>query len=334
VWFIWVGYTIYNERFESAGLENRLFTFVLMIPVIFLAVFGQDHLEESFVGYAVSYAAAKTVIILLWLRASWHVPAFRPVGYRYAGGFAVAVALALLATGLEGSVRYAVFGLAVLIDVATPFTTVQQQAALPRFSTSKLPERYGLFVIIVLGETVVALVGGLADQSPVTAGLAVEAVLGVAFVFAVWWLYFDFVARRPPRRAARSAIAWGYLHLPLVMAVVAAGAGIENVLVSEGVLSVEVRAIVAAATGVLLVAMGVLELTLERAVDEPTHLRLSSWIKYGVGAIAALVAVLPISSPTVLLVVLLALMAVPAAYGVWVWFLHPAADPPVASPNV
>lgn len=327
VWFIWVGFTIYNERFESSGLENRLFTFALMIPVIFLAAYGSSVLEASFVGFGVAYAAAKAVIILLWLRASWHVPAFRPVGYRYATGFAIAIALALLSTTFGGAVRLVLFGVAVIIDIATPFFTVRQQAALPRFSTSKLPERYGLFVIIVLGEIVVALVGGLSQQTSLTVGLAVDAVLGVAVVFAVWWLYFDFVARRPPRAGSRSAIAWGYLHLPFVMAVVSMGAGIENVLVAEGAMSSEVRVLIAAAAGALLVTLGLLELTLERYVDEPTHPWLSPGIKILVGLAAATGTGLPFASPTVLLVALLLSLAIPAVYGAWVWFAQPADAP-------
>ena len=96
---------------------------------------------------------------------------------------------------------------AVAIEVLTPSTTIPHQSRLPLLSTSKFPERFGLFTIIVLGEAIVGVINGLSevhDETHFTAPTMTAGVLGLAIVFGLWWIYFDFVARRPPgRRSGR-----------------------------------------------------------------------------------------------------------------------------------
>ena len=53
-----------------------------------------------------------------------------------------------------------------------------------------LTERHGLFIILAIGESVVAIGVGAAQQ-PISAPLLVAAILGVAAAVGLWWLYFD-----------------------------------------------------------------------------------------------------------------------------------------------
>jgi low temperature requirement protein LtrA len=90
--------------------------------------------------------------------------------------------------------------------------------------TGSLVERFGLFVIIVLGEVVVGVVDGLsaAERGGRTIVVGMLA-LGIGFGF--WWTYFDFIGERLSRNTARSLVGWLMGHLPLTLAIAAAGAG-------------------------------------------------------------------------------------------------------------
>ena len=55
VFWVWNGFTYYAERFESDGLENRLFAFLAIVPVAGLAVFGEEGLDATYVGFALAY---------------------------------------------------------------------------------------------------------------------------------------------------------------------------------------------------------------------------------------------------------------------------------------
>ncbi|MCP4365962.1 MAG: low temperature requirement protein A [Planctomycetes bacterium] len=324
IWWIWIGYTYYNERFESYGLEQRFFTFLLMLPIIGLAFFGHHGIEKGFSGFVFSYAAARAVLIAVWLRATLYVLAFRPVGIPFIIGCIISLVLTLIAALIDNKLfAYCLFGIAIALDVLTPLATSGKQAKLPRLSTTKLPERFGLFVIVVLGEMVVGVVNGLADVTVEQLSLLLfcETALAVVLGVGLWWIYFDFIGRRPPVKGIALRFAWSYLHLPLVMAIVATGASISSVIGGTEEFSGELRQIIASAVGVFLFAVACLETTLHRQDGEPTHKYFSPLSKLLAGFLSLAAGWADIINDFFsLLLVLLALLSCQVVYGVWVWF--------------
>ena len=103
-------------------------------------------------------------------------------------------------------------------------------------------ERYGLFIILAIGESVVAIGVGAAGQ-PISTPLLVAGVLGIAAALCLWWLYFDVVSRAAEDRLrdaqgqvrVRMAIeAYTYGHFPIVAGIVVGAVGVEGVLAHAG----------------------------------------------------------------------------------------------------
>lgn len=325
VWWVWIGGSFYNARFETEDLSYRLLTFAQMLPVAAMAVFVHDAMGQTSVAFALAYGAARLLITGLWLRGGIHVPLMRPITNRYAIGFSVSIVLFIISIFVPPPWRFVLWGLGLTIDLVTPVTTLHLQARLPRLSNSKLPERFGLFVIIVLGEAIIGVVRGVAQGSELTPLVSLTGVLGMALAFGLWWVYFDFVARRIPKPNVWYMLTWGYLHLPLVMGIAAVGAGVSNAL-AQGGLSLDVanHRLLAAAVAVVLLTIGGLELTLRRTDDEPTDTRISVGLKVGAGLVASGLGAwgVALSSPAFLLT-LIALVAAQMVYGAYVWFHQP-----------
>ena len=197
--------------------------------------------------------------------------------------------------------------------------------------------------MIVLGESVNGVINGLSTlngQHRLSNLSLVAGALGITIGFGLWWVYFDFIARRPSRRSLGSTLSWVYLHLAAVAAITVTGAGI-SVAILEGVggaLTDSARFLVAGGLGGALVAIGCLETTLDRAEDEPTHPIASPALKIGGGLAAAVVGCLPLGWDMVsLLAFLLAVLVGQATYGAVVWFRrHPIpapADDPAVRPG-
>jgi low temperature requirement protein LtrA len=105
-------------------------------------------------------------------------------------------------------------------------------------SVGHLTERHGLFMILAIGESVVAIGVGAAQQ-PISAPLLLGAILGVAVAVCLWWLYFDVVSlaaehrlleARGQARVDLAVEAYTYGHFPLVAGIVLAALGVEGVL--------------------------------------------------------------------------------------------------------
>lgn len=107
VWWVWMGGTFYVERFESRGVENRLFFFLMMVSVAGLALFAGEAMGKDANYFAASYVFARALIYVLWLRGSWHNAIFRPVGRIYARGLAIGLLIWLASMFVDGAPKYA-----------------------------------------------------------------------------------------------------------------------------------------------------------------------------------------------------------------------------------
>jgi low temperature requirement protein LtrA len=121
------------------------------------------------------------------------------------------------------------FGILALADIAVPVWAERAAGGPTTFHPHHIAERYGLFTIIVLGESVaaatVAVRGALDEGSDHTGALLRLAAAGLVIVFALWWLYFDRSAHAL-MATLRSSFLWGYGHYFIFAAAAAVGAGL------------------------------------------------------------------------------------------------------------
>ena len=116
---------------------------------------------------------------------------------------------------------------AYLAGFAAVILTVAPTRAAALTVTDSLTERFGAFIIIVLGETLTGVVGGLASQ-PVSALTLAVGLVAVVVGFGAWWTYFDFAGQRQPRPEPVPTVQWMLGHLPLTAAVAAMGAAMVS----------------------------------------------------------------------------------------------------------
>ncbi|WP_158620072.1 low temperature requirement protein A [Corallococcus sicarius] len=225
VWWSWIGVTIYEDRFDADDTADRLLLALQMLGVAALAVQIHDGVGVNAPGLALAYCGLRLLLILLYARAWRHIPEARPLAARYMAGFSLALLPWLASVFVPPPLRFCLWAAGIAIDLLTPLTARPLQGALP-LSSSHMPERFGLFTIIVLGESVAAVVGGVAGQHWAATSV-LTAVLSFVFAFAMGWLYFDNVKHATVNPGRRSAHAWVYTHLLLMMGLTASGAGAE-----------------------------------------------------------------------------------------------------------
>jgi low temperature requirement protein LtrA len=142
--------------------------------------------------------------------------------------------MALLVAGAvaHGGLRTALWAAAALIDYAGPaWLTRERLRGLQRVAVAHFAERYGLFIIICLGESIVSIGVG-AGRQHLDAGLAAVVALGALIVVAMWWAYFDRAAARAEARLREhgdpvlaAADAYSYLHLLIVAGIIVFAVG-------------------------------------------------------------------------------------------------------------
>ncbi|MGB7087772.1 MAG: low temperature requirement protein A [Phormidesmis sp.] len=235
LWWAWIGTTFYSNRFDSDDTIRRVMMGLQMLAIAALAVNIHHAWGESSLGFAISYIVSRVLLIVEYLRAAKHIPQARALIYPMTMGFTVGAALWIVSLWLPVPGRFWLWAAGLLVDFATPLLAANAQRQLPPHA-EHLPERFGLFTIIVLGEAVIAVVNGVSEMSWTPNGV-LSAVLSFVVAFSLWWLYFENSlgkAIEKARNTGRLLIlqVWLYGHLPLVIGLAAAGIGVEHVLLS------------------------------------------------------------------------------------------------------
>lgn len=266
VWWAWIGHTFYLTRFDSDDLVHRLLTMVQIVAVASLIVHLPSALGESSNGFALSYAALRSILVLEYWRAGKHNQPIRPLVNRYMIGFGSAAALWVVSTFMPLPQRFIVWYLAIAVDFFAPLTAGALHFKFPPH-LAHLPERFGLFTIIMLGEAIVRIVMGIRPEHLNTMS-AVAALMGLIIIFTLWWGYFDGVKGAETRHLTerdhvRAYQQWLYAHLPLTLAIASVAVGIQRVmrLPTSEMLSFQEAGILSASVGVCMLSLNTIFLS-------------------------------------------------------------------------
>ncbi|MEL6927145.1 MAG: low temperature requirement protein A [Cyanobacteria bacterium J06600_6] len=232
VWWCWIGATFYDTRFDNDGLVDRLITLVQMAIAASLAANIHHGLSSSSMGFALSYMAFRGVLICQYIHAGYHVPEARPLTTWFALGFSLSLLFWLASAFVPTPWRFGLWGLGLIVDFGTPLTAGTKVVKVPP-NMAHTTERIGLFTIIVLGESIVAVVGGVSEIDWTPNSIAI-ALLGLSIAFSFWWMYFDTVDESPLHAMRQGkmkiALTWLYSHLPLAIGLTATGVGVEKMI--------------------------------------------------------------------------------------------------------
>ena len=230
VWWSWMIFTWYATGFDNDDVPFRVTLLAAMLAMLGLAAsVGEVGVEaDASVSFVIAYASMRVLMTGLFLRARRHVPAnLRPFTAYYAAGNALGAAIWLSSLLVPAPACYAVWALGLFVELLGPILAVRTMSN-PRmsFHPRHIAERYGLFTIIVLGESVLAVTVGTADTDWQPAAV-LTAVLGFVVAACVWWLYFDHVGSEGIELGPRPAFYWGYGHFAVYAGIAAFGVGTQ-----------------------------------------------------------------------------------------------------------
>jgi low temperature requirement protein LtrA len=182
----------------------------------------------------VSYAIVRLLHLALYADASRRGNA----AWSAIAGFAltVLIGMALLVVGsvTTGAARPILWAIAVAIDYAGPAGLSRKRLrGLQQVAVAHFAERYSLFVIICLGESIVAVGVGTRGHALSTA-LVAEVALGLLITIGMWWCYFDRFADTAQKRLRNhkdpvlaASDAYSYLHLVIVAGIITFAVGVK-----------------------------------------------------------------------------------------------------------
>jgi low temperature requirement protein LtrA len=233
VWWAWMGFTFYANRFDTDDLVYRLLMLAAMFGVAVLATTIPSVFQGETHGFPLAYIAVRLVLVALYARASRHVPEARTLTNTLLVMFSLAILIWAVSLAFDRPWAYVLWGIALCIELVAPVRGWRALRDAP-VDRRHLPERVGLQTLIVLGESVLAVVLGVSKVSW-DAGSAAAAVGGFLVAAAIWWIYFDFLDEGAlTARGIAGGLTYVYMNYFVVAGLAALGTGVKLAILAAG----------------------------------------------------------------------------------------------------
>ena len=230
IWWAWMNFTWFASAYDNDDVPYRISVLVQIAGSLVLAAgvtpaFDPEH--GDFTVLVIGYVIMRLATVTNWLRAARADPERRVTAYRYAGAIVVVQIGWAARLALPEGWGLPTFIVLALLEMAIPAWA--ERTGVTPYHPSHIAERYGLFTVIVLGESVTAVVvtleAGIHDTEHKT-GMITLATAGILMLFAMWWVYFDKSANGM-LNTLNSSLLWGYGHYLIFTSIAAVGAGLN-----------------------------------------------------------------------------------------------------------
>jgi low temperature requirement protein LtrA len=235
IWWAWMNFTWFASSYDTDDVPYRLLTMLQMAGVLVLAAgVPTAFADDDFRAVTLGYLVMRIGLVAQWIRAGIEHPAGRATAFRYAAGIAAVQVLWLLRLALaEAGVLppaslVPVFAGLVVLELAVPPWAERTRST--NWHPHHIAERYGLFTIILLGESVLAASTGVQagfSEGGLGGAFVTIALGGLVLLFALWWLYFLEPSGRGLADNRDRSYLWGYGHYGIFASLAALGAGLE-----------------------------------------------------------------------------------------------------------
>lgn len=229
VWWAWTGETFYQNRFVVDDLTHRILVFTQIFAVAALGLSVSGAFGELYIQFTIAYVFTRLMLVFMYVRVARTDPECAPFARSSAIGFGVGILAWLGSLLLPAGYHWIGWLIGIGIEFSIPlFPWMREQQRLLGTDLHHISERFGIFTIIVLGESFVKVLDD-AQGSALGVEQIVISTSGLLVVYSLWWLYFTDTAGKVIDLTSRlKPVAWVYGHFPLAAGLVAFGVGAKK----------------------------------------------------------------------------------------------------------
>jgi low temperature requirement protein LtrA len=215
LWWVWASHTIYSNRFDTDSNPHRLATLFIMLLLIVLSARIGEELEVNYPLVIACYFGIRAIISIMYISSISKLDSRGEFSSRLGFALLVSAVVSLSSILFDPPMRYLVAYIGIFLDILLPVFFWSKLKPLPAH-TEHLVERLGLLTLILLGESVISLSGGLSNIQWDRYNV-MTAITGFIMICSIWWIYFDSFYLLSKNESSMSGQSLIYSHLFLFM---------------------------------------------------------------------------------------------------------------------
>lgn len=235
----WASYTVFAARFDNNDAIHWLMTFVIMFAGAIMAIQIPTALEDGANGFAIGFLISQISVILLYLRTIHDKATPKYLKHLYFTGFGLGGICWIISLFFPPPLKFIFWTLGMAIYLSTPWLGRNRILSKAPLHTIYIPERFGSFTIIILGQIITSVVFGLGSAHWHPASVITSM---MAFILAVliWGQYYRFTQTADYKCTLGSGQPYIYAHIPLIISLIIIGVCAQE-LISNSIIHQNVK---------------------------------------------------------------------------------------------
>lgn len=223
IWWGWVGQTLFNNRFgQDIGAHRIFMIFQLFFALIMTASLSVDF-DKYYIPFFIGYIGSRALTAIQYMTVHKSKDTHQRMTAQYLGTrFWIGIVISSCSLFFDSWIRYAILYAGIAVDIMLPLLGRRYLTITPTH-THHLLERFALFTLILIGESVLGILNVL-QSSNWTWTSILFALFTFILVIAMWWQYFDNIERKVSKeiQTAGQTIIYGHLFIYVSMGLIAA----------------------------------------------------------------------------------------------------------------
>lgn len=230
IFWSWINGSQYYDLHGGDGIRTRLLTFWQMLAIAAAAITIPSAFEGRHQSFTVAFSMVQVLITYLWWSVGFYDPSHRVFNKFYTFNYIISFSLLIVSYFTNHQIATMLWIVVLVLNLSPPLTGARTIVRILKergqvFSASAaLVERFGLFTIIVLAESILGIVTGFSqvkDKHPVE---WLVFLLAILVAFLLWCLYFDMTSEQETKKGYNYLLLLVFLHFPLLASLSVVGA--------------------------------------------------------------------------------------------------------------
>lgn len=226
VMWTWASYTVFAARFDNNDSIHWLMTFVIMFAGVIMAIQIPNALEEGAFGFSIGFIIGQAVLLLLYARTIYDHSTSKKMTLFYITGFGIGGAFWLISIFFDPAIKFILWATGMIIYLIVPWIGKKHILSKVPLDTIYIPERFGAFTIIILGQIIASVVFGLESSNWNTASL-ITSIMAFILAILIWGQYYRFIKIADYKCTLGSGQPYIYSHIPLIISLIIIGSCAE-----------------------------------------------------------------------------------------------------------
>lgn len=227
IMWTWASYTVFAARFDNNDGIHWLMTFMIMFAGVIMAIQIPSAFEKNDNGFAIGFLLAQLSILLLYSRTIYDELTPKKMTLLYMIGFGLGGFCWVISLFFEMPIKLILWALGMFIYLLIPWIGKKNILSKAPLDTIYIPERFGAFTVIILGQTIAAVVFGL-EYTHWQVSSIIMSILAFILAALIWVQYYSFTQIANYKCTLGSGQPYIYTHIPLIISLIVIGVCAEE----------------------------------------------------------------------------------------------------------